>query len=257
MNRINQLFKNKSSNILNIYFTAGHPTLYSIEKLVPILEKHGVDIVEIGMPYSDPMADGETIQNSSSVALKNGINLNLIFEQIATVRKTCNLPIVLMGYFNQLLQFGVEKFLQRANESGADGLIIPDLPIDEYQNNYKGLFEKYNLTISFLVTPQTSEERISLAAALSSAFLYVVSSSSITGGSVDYSNDKIEYFKKVNSLKNDTPSLIGFGISNKESFESACKYANGAIIGSAFIRALENKGNDITVASQDFINKIK
>lgn len=253
-NRIYNTFLKK--NILNIYVTAGYPKLNDTVAIVQELAKNGVDIVEIGMPFSDPLADGPTIQNSSEIAIKNGITLDLIFKQIQEIRKTVEIPIILMGYFNQLLQFGVERFLERAGHVGVDGLIIPDLPIDIYQEEYKSLVEKYGLKMSFLITPQTSEERIQFIAKESSSFLYVVSSYAITGGKSEIEDYQTQYFERIKSLNIETPKLIGFGISNKQTFETACQYANGAIIGSAFINALE-KSEDLKETIQNFIQTIR
>lgn len=242
MERLKKLFADKQRDILNIYTTAGYPQLESTVKVVLELEKSGADLVELGMPYSDPLADGETIQKSSAQALKNGITLELIFEQIETIRTSSQIPIILMGYLNQLMQYGTEKFISRCKEVGVDGLIIPDLPMDIYQQAYEPLFEKHGLGISFLVTPQTSTERIRIADKLSTAFLYVVSQSSITGTSGKISSDQLNYFTSLQELNLSCPRLIGFGIHDRVTFETACKYGQGAIVGSAFIRALSGAG---------------
>ncbi len=256
MNRIIDLFYKKKKNILNVYFTAGHPKLHDTAEIISSLEQSGVDLVEIGMPYSDPLADGTTIQNSSQIALKNGMNLLLLMDQITSARKVTQLPIILMGYYNQVMQFGEERFLNTAKDAGVDGMIIPDLPMDVYEEQFQSLFNKYGLTISFLVTPETSDARIRQADKLSTAFLYVVSKSSITGSSGDISDKQKAYFNHLNTLDLHTPRLIGFGIHDKHTFETACQYAHGAIIGSAFIRALEGEGTleDKTVG---FISKIR
>ena len=254
MNRIQTTFQNK--NILNVYTTAGYPQLNDTVTIVQELAANGVDMVEIGMPFSDPLADGPTIQHSSEVAIKNGITLNLIFQQIQEIRKTVDIPIMLMGYFNQLLQYGVARFLQKAAHVGVDGLIIPDLPLDVYQVEYKGLVEKYGLKMSFLITPQTTEKRIQLLAKESTAFLYVVSSFAITGGKSGIEDYQTEYFKKIASLPIKTPQLIGFGISNKQTFDTACQYANGAIIGSAFIKALGNSQH-LKETINEFVKQVK
>lgn len=243
-NRLTQLFRHKPQRVLNMYFTAGFPHLDSTVKVANALDQAGADIIEIGMPYSDPLADGPTIQHSGQLALQNGMTLDLIFDQVQEIRKTNNIPIVLMGYYNQLLQFGVQRFISKASEVGVDGLIIPDLPMEEYIALYQDLFIKKNIAISFLITPQTAIERIQKAAKLSSAFLYIVSQSSITGKTGQFGQDQIKYFDKVRGLHMSTPKLIGFGIHDKTSFAMACDHANGAIIGSAFIRHLENKGED-------------
>ncbi len=256
MNRIQALFKKKKESVLNIYFTAGHPRLDSLLEIVPALYEAGVDLVEIGMPYSDPLADGETIQASSKIALKNGMHLSLLFEQITQLRETCDIPLILMGYYNQLIQYGIEKFFMDASAAGVDGLIIPDLPLDEYASQLKNQFEKYNLGISFLVTPKTSDARIREAAELSSDFLYIISSSSITGSKSDIEDTQLSYFKRVEELAPDTPRLIGFGIHDKASFDKAAAQANGAIIGSAFIRHLDSI-HGLAEASKTFVQNIK
>lgn len=255
MNRLEQLFSTKE-NILNIYTTAGFPKLNDTIEIIQELAASGVDMVEIGMPFSDPLADGPTIQHSSEVAIENGITLDLIFNQIKEIRKTVTIPIMLMGYLNQLVKYGIEDFLSKAKETGVDGLILPDLPLDIYQDEYKMLFEKYNLKMSFLITPQTSEERIKLIAKESTAFLYVVSSFAITGSKSDIQQNQIDYFKKISSMHLNTPKLIGFGISNKSTFNTACNYANGAIIGSAFIKIINNQTN-IKAAIQKFIKYLR
>lgn len=255
MNRLEQLFSTKE-NILNIYTTAGFPKLNDTIEIIQELAASGVDMVEIGMPFSDPLADGPTIQHSSEVAIENGITLDLIFNQIKEIRKTVTIPIMLMGYLNQLVKYGIEDFLSKAKETGVDGLILPDLPLDIYQDEYKMLFEKYNLKMSFLITPQTSEERIKLIAKESTAFLYVVSSFAITGSKSDIQQNQIDYFKKISSMHLNTPKLIGFGISNKSTFNTASNYANGAIIGSAFIKIINNQTN-IKAAIQKFIKYLR
>jgi len=254
-NRIENTFREKK-NILNVYLTAGFPALGSTIEIVQELEKNGVDMVEIGMPFSDPLADGPTIQHSSEVAIKNGITLNLIFSQIEEIRKTVQIPIILMGYYNQMLQYGVEAFARKANEVGVDGLIIPDLPLDIYQKEYKTLFNQYDLKMSFLITPQTTDKRVLEIAKESSAFLYVVSSYSITGGKSKIEQKQIDYFKRIINLDLPTPKLIGFGISNKQTFDTACQYSEGAIIGSAFIKAIGQSKN-LAATIKQFITSIK
>ena len=255
MNRLEHLFSTKK-NILNIYTTAGFPKLNDTIEVVKTLAASGVDMVEIGMPFSDPLADGPTIQSSSEIAIQNGITLDLIFEQIKEIRKTVNIPIMLMGYLNQVVKYGTEEFLLKAKEVGVDGLILPDLPLDIYIDEYKTLFNKYQLKMSFLITPQTSEERIRLIAKESSAFLYVVSSFAITGSKNDIEDSQIAYFNDINNLELSVPKLIGFGISNSETFSKACEYANGAIIGSAFIKNLKTSTN-LSKDIKQFISSIK
>lgn len=255
-NRINQLFENKKHEVLNVYFTAGFPQLADTRVVMRNLQEAGADLVEIGMPYSDPIADGPTIQDSNQVALENGMTIKKLFEQLEGMRTEITLPIVLMGYLNPVMQFGLEKFCERCAEVGVDGLIIPDLPLLEYEEMYKPMFEKYGLLNIFLITPQTSEERIRKIDAISDGFIYMVSSASTTGKSSGISEGQIKYFERIASLNLKNPRLIGFGISDRESFETASKYAHGAIIGSAFIRTLE-KANDLSVDIQKFIKDIK
>jgi len=255
MNRINQLFKQKNKDVLNIYFTAGYPGLNDTEEIILTLEKSGADLIEIGMPYSDPLADGPTIQESGQQALANGMTLNLLFEQIQSVRTKSEIPLVLMGYFNQVMQYGEADFFKRCAEVGIDGLILPDLPMDVYEADYKEMVEAQGLTMSFLITPQTSEERIRKTDDLSSGFVYMVSRSAITGAKSDIEQQQIDYFERVEAMKMSTPKLIGFGISSHETFRTACQYANGAIIGSAFIKALSQEGG-IALAVTTFVDSI-
>ncbi len=256
MNRIKQLFKNKKKDILNIYFTAGYPNLSDTKTIILELEKAGVDLIEIGMPYSDPLADGPTIQESGTHALKNGMNLPLLFEQIAEIRQHSNIPLILMGYFNQMMQYGDVAFLLKCAEVGIDGLILPDMPLYVYEEQYQTLFEKYDLTISFLITPQTGEERVRKIDALSKGFIYMVSNSSITGAKTGISEGQLNYFNRINQLQLQNPRLIGFGISDHKTYSTACQYANGAIIGSAFIKTIAQEG-DLTTLIPDFINFVR
>ena len=254
MNRLDKLFAEKKTNVLNIYCTAGYPQLNSTTEVIAALQNNGADIIELGMPYSDPLADGEVIQASSSVALQNGMTIETLFNQLKNIRTTINLPIILMGYMNPVLQFGIEKFCAAANEVGIDGVILPDLPMYEFETMYKPLFDKNNLKFIFLVTPETSEERIKKIDSLCSGFIYAVSSSSTTG-----KNKAIEgqegYFKRLQQMNLKNPVLVGFGIKDKATFTSACKYTNGAIIGTAYIKALENTA-DISQTTKDFLNNI-
>lgn len=236
------MFNQKNKNILNIYFTAGFPGLEDTGRIIRTLSKAGVDLIEVGMPYSDPMADGPTIQKSGMKALKNGMTLDKLFEQLSEVKDEVETPLILMGYFNQMMQYGEEAFLKKCQEVGVAGLILPDLPLDVYENDYQQLFEKYSLDIVFLITPQTSEARIRRIDALSKGFIYMVSSASITGSSKEISLEQIAYFERINQMNLTNPRLIGFGISDHQSFSTACEYAKGAIIGSAFIRALDEEG---------------
>ncbi len=254
MNRIEQLFKEKK-DILNIYVTAGFPNLNDTIEIIQELANSGVDMVEIGMPFSDPLADGPTIQNSSHIAIKNGITLEIIFEQIEEIRKTVSVPIVLMGYYNQVLQYGTTAFFEKAKTVGVDGFIIPDLPLEIYQSDYKTVIQNLELDMIFLITPQTTDKRIRLIDAESSGFLYVVSSYATTGSKNDIEQNQLDYFERINELNLSNPKLIGFGISNQKTFNTACKNAEGAIIGSAFIKALENNNNTKTTVNE-FVKSI-
>ena len=254
MNRIKNLFQSKKK-ILNIYLTAGYPKLDDTVEIVKELEKAGVDMVEIGMPFSDPLADGPVIQNSSNIALKNGITLNRIFDQIEEIRKSSNIPITMMGYFNQLLRYGEDAFFEKAVQSGVDGLIIPDLPVEIYKETYQKKVETLGLDMIFLISPQTENERIRLLDEASSGFLYVVSSASTTGKISNMEQEK-SYFDRIRKMGLKNPLLIGFGISDKKSYDTACYYASGAIIGSAFIRALD-KHDNIRQSVQKFIKTIR
>ena len=241
MNRINKLFKDKKDKILSIYFTAGYPNLNDTTEIIKTLDECDVDLIEIGMPFSDPIADGPVIQDSSNVAIDNGMNLNLLFKQLEEIRNITDIPIVLMGYVNPVYQFGYEKFIKNILECDLDGLILPDLPLDDYINEFKPVFDKENLSFIPLITPNTSEERIRQIDNISNGFIYMVSSSSTTGKKSTFDNKQIDYFKKIRSLSLKNPTVIGFGISDKESFMQACKYSNGAIIGSKFIQILKNQ----------------
>ena len=256
MNRIDALFQRKSNNILNIYFTAGYPSLADTGKIILALEKAGVDLIELGMPYSDPLADGPTIQESGMKALKNGMNLPLLFEQIEAVRTQTEIPLVLMGYFNQVMQYGEDAFFEKCKAVGIDGLILPDLPIYEYEKFYQPKLEALGLNTSFLITPQTSPDRIRKVDALSRGFVYMVSNAAITGAKNSISDQQIAYFERIQGMNLSNNRLIGFGISSHETFTTACQYSNGAIIGSAFIRALGNADGDVEGATERFVEGI-
>jgi len=238
MSRLNQLFSTKKENLLSIYYTAGFPELNTTVDIAAALEKAGADFLEIGFPYSDPTADGPTIQHSSQTALDNGMNLNLLFEQLKTLRQRVSIPVLLMGYFNPVIQYGVEKFCKKVAEVGVDGIIVPDLPMYEYESLYKQYFLGNNLSNIFLVTPQTSEERIRKIDGLSQSFIYLLSSSSITGKNLEVSDTVESYFERIRNMELKNPTVIGFGISGHAAFAKACKYANGAIVGSAFVKML-------------------
>ncbi|TWR31419.1 tryptophan synthase subunit alpha [Mucilaginibacter pallidiroseus] len=237
-NRLNKLFAEKNQNLLSIYFTAGYPALNSTLDIAEALEKAGADFLEVGFPYSDPVADGPTIQHSSQTALDSGMNLKVLFEQLSDLRKRITIPILLMGYVNPIVQYGVEAFCKKAAEVGVDGIIVPDLPMYEYESLYRKHFEDNNLSNIFLVTPQTSEERIRKIDDLSNSFIYLLSSSSITGGKLNLTNSIEEYYKRIKGMELNNPTIIGFGISDSTSFNKACQYANGAIVGSAFVKLL-------------------
>jgi tryptophan synthase alpha chain len=240
MNRINQLFQKKEKNILSIYYTAGYPNLHDTVKIAEELERAGADMLEIGFPYSDPVADGPVIQASSKVALDNGMDLKLLFSQLKELRQHVSIPVLLMGYVNPLLQFGVENFCKACAEVGVDGLIVPDLPMVEYEEFYQDTFKAYGISNVFLVTPQTAPERIQKIDGLTNGFVYLVSSSATTGKNLALSQGTEDYFTRIAALKLKNPIMIGFGISNMESFKKASQYANGAIIGTAFVRAIES-----------------
>lgn len=254
MNRIDQLFAAKQSNVLNVYCTAGYPQLNSTVEVLTALQSSGADLIEIGMPYSDPLADGPVIQQSNMVALDNGMSIPVLFEQLKDIRATLHVPVILMGYMNPILQYGLEKFCAAAEAVGVDGIILPDLPMFEFETTYQQLFIKHNLKFIFLVTPETGEERVRKIDALSSGFLYAVSSSSTTGNNKAIS-DQSAYFKSLKDMQLQNPILVGFGIKDKDTFQSACTYTNGAIIGSAFIKALEN-ATDVESTTKGFINTI-
>ncbi len=240
-NRINQLFQHKKENILSVYFTAGYPELEDTVPVITELAKNGVELIEIGMPFSDPVADGPIIQKSSNIALENGMSIKKLFDQLKGIREKVSIPLILMGYLNPVIQFGVEAFCQKCQETGIDGLILPDMPLSVYQEEYKEVFEKYGLHNILLITPQTSESRIMEIDDVSSGFIYMVSSSSTTGIKNSVGDFHIDYFERVQKMNLKNPRLIGFGISNAETFQNACAYAHGAIIGSAFVKALEQE----------------
>ncbi|MDB5262033.1 MAG: hypothetical protein JWQ14_1314 [Adhaeribacter sp.] len=255
-NRLTKLFREKRENLLNVYFTAGFPELESTGVVLKTLEAAGADIVEIGMPYSDPLADGPTIQQSNTVALRNGMSIKKLFSQIEAVRPELEVPIVLMGYLNPVLQFGIERFCEEAARVGVDGFILPDMPLHEYEEEYQPLFLKYNLSVIFLVTPQTSEDRIRKIDALTNSFIYLVSSASTTGNKVGGDAKQVQYFQRIQDLNLKNPKLIGFGISDRSSFQLACKYAEGAIIGSAFIKIIQQPEN-LEENIRGFIREVK
>ena len=261
LNRLDQLFSNKKKNILSIFCTAGYPQLNDTIDIMKALQDNGADMIEVGMPYSDPLADGPVIQQSSHIALDNGMTIAMLFEQLKDLRDTITVPVLLMGYLNPVLQYGFERFCADAAAVGIDGLILPDLPMLEFEREYKAIVEKYQLHFIFLVTPETGEERTRSIDGLSSGFIYAVSSSSTTGSSqqrIENNADEIQqaYFKRIHDLNLNNPFLVGFGIKDAQTFEAACKYSSGAIIGSAYIKALAVGGN-IGQITKEFLNGIK
>lgn len=253
-NRLDKLFAEKKNNLLNIFFTAGFPQLDSTTEIMLALQKSGADIIEIGMPYSDPVADGPVIQFSNNIALKNGMNMQLLFQQMKEVKDDMNIPVVLMGYFNPVLQYGVENFCADAKAAGADAIILPDLPMHEFESLYKKIFEQHGLHFIFLITPETTDQRIKKADTLSSGFLYAVSSSSTTGAKKE-AGSKNEYFKRLSAMKLQNPVMIGFGIHDHNGFTEACAFASGAIIGTAYINAIRDAEN-IDEATETFTRHI-
>lgn len=242
-NRITQLFENKNKNILSIYFTAGFPHLNDTCEIIRELESNGVDLIEIGIPFSDPMADGPTIQESGTIALRNGMTLSLLFDQLKDIRKNTAIPLIMMGYLNPIMQYGFDDFCRKCKEIGIDGAIIPDLPFKDYMEEYKPIAEKYGIKIIMLITPETSVERVRLIDEHTDGFIYMVSSAATTGAQKSFDEQKQAYFKKINGLNLHNPLLIGFGISNKATLVAAQENSNGAIIGSKFISLLKDSAD--------------
>jgi len=243
MNKLLNAFEDKSKKVLSIYFSAGYPELDDTQQIMTALQKGGADLIEVGIPFSDPVADGPTIQESNKIALENGISLKKILEQVSEIKEKIQIPVILMGYLNPIYQYGMEKFCADCQKTGISGMIIPDLPVNEYQNEYNSIFEKHRLANIFLITPQTSELRIREIDRISNSFIYMVSSASTTGAKKGLTQDQIHYFERVRDMELKSPLLIGFGISDYQSFTQATRYANGAIIGSAFINVLKNSDN--------------
>jgi tryptophan synthase alpha chain len=256
MNRLTELFNRRTDHILSIYFTAGFPKLNDTRSILQALQDAGVDLVEIGMPYSDPVADGETIQQANQQALENGMTLKVLFEQLRGFRERVQIPVLLMGYINPVLQFGLESFCEQCQEMGIDGLILPDLPLEVYEREYKTVMERYGLKNVFLITPQTNESRIRQIDGLTESFIYMVSSAGVTGAKQTISQLQEGYFERIAALNLKNPKLIGFGISNHETFKRACRYAQGAIIGSAFVKLLQ-QATDISQELERFIDEIR
>lgn len=240
-NRITSKLK-EDKKLLSIYFTAGYPSLKDTVQIIQDLEKNGVDMIEIGLPFSDPLADGPTIQESSTAALKNGMTTEILFNQIKDIRKSVSIPLIIMGYFNPVLQYGVEAFCKKCQEIGIDGLILPDLPLDVYQEDYEATFKKHGLINVFLITPQTSDERIDQIDSASDGFIYMVSSASVTGSKSGFGQEQENYFERISAMNLKNPQIVGFGIKDEETFQQATKTAKGAIIGSAFIKHLTANG---------------
>lgn len=254
MSRIQHLFKQKKQRVLNVYCTAGYPRLTDTTSIILALKENGADLIELGMPYSDPLADGPVIQASSTIALQNGMSIAVLFEQLKDLRSKTNIPLILMGYMNPVLQYGFEQFCKDASAVGVDGLILPDLPEYEYETIYGDIIKNHALDFIFLITPETSDERIKKLDTLSTGFLYAVSSSATTGNDKDFGLVET-YLKKLQELRLQNPILVGFGIKDKATFDAACKYANGAIIGSAYIKALE-QGANIQTTTKQFLEQV-
>lgn len=255
MNRIDLLISRKRKNILSVYFTAGYPSLNSVEEIILNLEKYGADLIEIGIPYSDPLADGPVIQEAAKRALMNGMTISNLFSQLRGIREKSSIPLLLMGYINPVMKFGLERFCHEASTAGIDGLIIPDLPAGEFSKDLKKHVEAAGLKFIFLITPDTSEERIIKADELSSGFIYMVSSASTTGKTQAFSDIQTDYFRRIANMSLQNPVLAGFGIHNRETREQASKYVNGVIVGSTYIRALQN--GSIDEATRNFLEKLK
>ena len=259
MNRIESALAkaSESKKLLSIYFTAGYPELHDTVSIIKELQTSGVDMIEIGLPFSDPLADGPTIQASSTSALENGMCTEILFDQLTNIRKEIDIPLLIMGYFNPMLQYGIEAFCMKCAEIGIDGLIIPDLPVDVYQQNYATIFEKHGLFNVFLITPQTSDERIRYIDSISKGFIYMVSSASTTGAINSFNRGQSEYFERIHAMNLKTPQIVGFGISNKETFVQATQFTSGAIIGSAFVKFLsENSVTDIERFTKSIVHPV-
>ncbi len=255
MNRIDKLFEKKNKCVLSVYFTAGYPSLDSVEKIILLLENSGADMIEIGIPYSDPLADGPVIQETSKVAITNGMTLKHLFFQLQNIRQKTSIPLLLMGYINPIMQFGFTRFCQRASKIGIDGLIIPDLPLIEYQRNYLQIVTGYNLKNIFLITPDTSEQRIRQTDDLSTGFIYMVSSASTTGNTRIFDDNQLGYFKRIAAMKLKNPTMVGFGIHSLETIQQVFAFGHGGIIGSAYLRSLQTS-NSIEEATAVFFKSL-
>lgn len=257
MNRIDKLFAGNPSNLLSIYFCAGAPTLDGTADVIRTLEKNGVSMIEVGIPFSDPMADGVVIQNAATKALRNGMTLEKLFSQLQDIRKDVNIPLVLMGYLNPVFNYGFENFCRKCAQVGVDGMIIPDLPFNDYIRLYKPIADKYDIRVIMLITPETSEERVRLIDQNTSGFLYMVSSASTTGAQKDFNAAKQAYFKKIEDMILRIPRMVGFGISNKATFDAACAHACGGIIGSRFVTLLDQYQGDAQKAISQLLQDIR
>jgi tryptophan synthase alpha chain len=252
--RIGQLFSKKNARILSVYCTGGYPQLDSTIEILKVLQENGADMIELGMPYSDPLADGPVIQQSGTIALQNGMTIQQLFGQLKDIRKTIHVPVILMGYMNPVLQYGFEKFCADASTCGIDGLILPDLPEYEFETQYSGIIRKHGLDFIFMVTPETPEDRVRQLDRLSTGFLYAVSSSSTTGSKKNMAGVNA-YLERLSNYKLKNPILVGFGIKDKETFNQACQHASGAVIGTAYIKSLENN-RDVKAATKSFLSSI-
>ena len=257
MNRIDQLFQTHKDHVLSIYFCAGAPTLEGTAEVIRTLERKGVQMIEIGIPFSDPMADGPVIQHAATRALKNGMTLKLLFDQLKEIRKEVQIPLVLMGYLNPIMQYGFENFCRTCRETGIDGVIIPDLPFKDYMEEYRSIAEKQGVKIIMLITPETSEERIRLIDEHTDGFIYMVSSAAITGAQKDFNAQKQAYFQRIADMNLRNPRMIGFGISNKQTFETASAHAAGAIIGSKFVTLLDEENGNAEKAADKLLEALK
>ena len=258
MNRINELFNKKQQNVLSIYFCAGSPTLEGTASVIRTLQDKGVDMIEIGIPFSDPMADGPVIQAAATQALRNGMTLRKLFDQLQNIRQEgVTIPLVLMGYLNPILQFGFEAFCRRCQECGIDGVIIPDLPFKDYMEAYRAISQQYDIKVTMLITPETSEERIRLIDQYADGFIYMVSSAAITGAQKDFNEQKQAYFRRIEAMQLEHPRMIGFGISNRQTFEAAAAHAAGCIIGSKFVTLLQEADGDAAVAADQLLAAIR
>lgn len=257
MNRINKLFSENKKDLLSIYFCAGAPTLDGTANVIKTLAANGISMIEVGIPFSDPMADGPVIQNAATKALRNGMSLRLLFEQLKDIRRDVQIPLILMGYMNPIVQFGFEKFCQKCVEVGIDGMILPDLPFKDYMEEFKPVADRYDLRIIMLITPETSEERIRFIDQNTDGFIYMVSSAAITGAQKEFNAAKQAYFNKVHAMNLQHPTMIGFGISNKQTLQSAQANANGAIIGSKFVQLLDGAEGDAQTAVDQLYEALK